>query len=156
MEKRISKGVLSAALILVTSFVCGIIAIAGFLLGDFQAVLYSAVLEICGLFVICIMIDAIQQQIEDICEMQPKLPLGDIRAVSSINQLNYRIMKKNIFVALFAVVCVALVMVSVTLVNCHRANVMLRKTVISQANEILELNGYHTAEGATTFVGLRK
>lgn len=50
-------------------------------------------------------------------------------------------MKKNIFVALFAVVCVALVMVSVTLVNCHRANVMLRKTVISQANEISELNG---------------
>ena len=65
-------------------------------------------------------------------------------------------MKKNIFVALFAVVCVALVMVSVTLVNCHRANVMLRKTVIAQANEILELNGYQTAEGATTFVGLRK
>ena len=65
-------------------------------------------------------------------------------------------MKKNIFVALFAVVCVALVMVSVTLVNCHRANVMLRKTVISQANEILELNGSYTAEGPTTFVGLRK
>ena len=69
MEKRISKGVLSAALILVTSFVCGIIAIAGFLLGDFQAVLYSAALEMCGLFIICIMIDSIQQQIEDICEM---------------------------------------------------------------------------------------
>ena len=69
MEKRISKGVLSAALILVTSFVCGIIAIAGFLLGDFQAVLYSAALEMCGIFVICIMIDTIQQQIEDICEM---------------------------------------------------------------------------------------
>jgi signal transduction histidine kinase len=65
-------------------------------------------------------------------------------------------MKKNIFVALFAVVCVALVMVSVTLVNCHRANVMLRKTVLAQANEILELNGYHTADGTTTFVGLRK
>lgn len=65
-------------------------------------------------------------------------------------------MKKNIFVALFAVVCVALVMVSVTLVNCHRANVMLRKTVISQANEILELKGSYTAEGTTTFVGLRK
>ena len=65
-------------------------------------------------------------------------------------------MKKNIFVALFAVVCVALVMVSVTLVNCLRANVMLRKTVIAQANEISELNGFHTAEGATTFVGLRK
>lgn len=69
MEKRISKGVLSAALILVTSFVCGIIAIAGFLLGDFQAVLYSAALEMCGLFIICIMIDSIQQQIEDFCEM---------------------------------------------------------------------------------------
>lgn len=69
MEKRISKGVLSAALILVTGFVCGIIAIAGFLLGDFQAVLYSAVLEMCVLFIICIMTDAIQQQIEDICEM---------------------------------------------------------------------------------------
>lgn len=65
-------------------------------------------------------------------------------------------MKKNIFVALFAVVCVALVMVSVTLVNCHRANVMLRKTVIAQANEILELNSSYTAEGSTTFVGLRK
>ena len=66
-------------------------------------------------------------------------------------------MKKNIFVALFAVVCIALVMVSVTLVNCHMANVMLRKTVLSQANEILKLNGsYTTADGATTFVGLRK
>lgn len=65
-------------------------------------------------------------------------------------------MKKNIFVALFAVVCVALVMVSVTLVNCHRANVMLRKTVLAQANEILELNGSYTAEGTTMYVGLKK
>ena len=70
MEKYIvRKGVLSAALVLVTSFVCGIIAIVGFVLGDFQAVLYSAVLEMCGIFVICTMIDSIQQQIEDICEM---------------------------------------------------------------------------------------
>jgi hypothetical protein len=65
-------------------------------------------------------------------------------------------MKKNIFVALFAVVCVALVMVSVTLVNCHRANVMLRKTVLAQANEISELNGYHTSEDTKMFVGLKK
>ena len=65
-------------------------------------------------------------------------------------------MKKNIFVVLFAVLCVALVMVSVTLVNCHRANVMLRKTVIAQANEISELNGCNTSEGTTMFVGLRK
>ena len=70
MEKYIvSKGVLSAALVLVTSFVCGIVAIVGFVLGDFQAVLYSAILEMCGLFIICVMIDAIQQQIEDIYEM---------------------------------------------------------------------------------------
>ena len=70
MEKYIvRKGVLSASLLLFTSFVCGIIAIVGFVLGDFQAVLYSAVLEMCGLFIICIMIDAIQQQIEDFCEM---------------------------------------------------------------------------------------
>ena len=55
-------------------------------------------------------------------------------------------MKKNIFVTLFIVVCVALCVVSITLYNCHRANVMLRKTVISQANEILELNGSYTAE----------
>ena len=70
MEKYIvRKGVLSAALVLVTSFVCGIIAIVGFVLGDFQAVLYSAVLEMCGLFIISVMIDYIQQQIEDFCEM---------------------------------------------------------------------------------------
>ena len=69
MEKYIvRKGVLSAALILVTSFVCGIIAIVGFVLGDFQDVLYYAVIEMCGLFIICIMIDAIHQQIEDICD----------------------------------------------------------------------------------------
>lgn len=70
MEKYIvRKGVLSAALMVIVSFVCGFIAIVGFVLGDFQAVLYSAVLEMCGLFIICIMIDAIQQQIEDVCEM---------------------------------------------------------------------------------------
>lgn len=70
MEKYIvRKGVLSAALVAIVSFVCGFIAIVGFVLGDFQAVLYSAVLEMCGIFVICIMIDSIQQQIEDICEM---------------------------------------------------------------------------------------
>ena len=41
MEKYIvRKGVLSAALVAIVSFVCGVIAIAGFVLGDFQAVLY--------------------------------------------------------------------------------------------------------------------
>lgn len=65
-------------------------------------------------------------------------------------------MKQNIFVALFAVVCLALFAVSITLYNCHRANVMLRKTVISQANEISELNGWHTSDRDTMFVGLTK
>ena len=65
-------------------------------------------------------------------------------------------MKKNIFVKLFIVVCFALFVVSITLYNCHRANVMLRKTVTAQANEISELNASYTAEGPTTFVGLRK
>lgn len=70
MEKYIvRKGVLSAALMVIVSFVCGFIAIVGFVLGDFQAVLYSAVLEMCGLFIISVMIDAIHQQIDDICEM---------------------------------------------------------------------------------------
>lgn len=70
MEKYIvRKGVLSAALVAIVSFVCGIIAIVGFVLGDFQAVLYSAVLEMCGLFIISVMIDSIQKQIEDLCEM---------------------------------------------------------------------------------------
>lgn len=65
-------------------------------------------------------------------------------------------MKKNIFVALFAVVCVALVMVSVTLVNCHRANVMLRKTVLAQANEILELGNNQHTDSTILYVGLKK
>lgn len=65
-------------------------------------------------------------------------------------------MKKNIFVALFAVVCIALVMVSVTLVNCHRANVMLRKTVLSQANEILKLGNCQHKESTIMYTGLKK
>lgn len=65
-------------------------------------------------------------------------------------------MKKNIFVALFAVVCVALLVVSVTLVNCHRANGMLRKTVISQANEISELGNNPHTESTIMYVGLKK
>lgn len=69
MEKYIlRKCVLSAALVAIVSFVCGFIAIVGIVLGDFQAVLYSAILEMCGLFIVWIMSDAIQQQIEDICD----------------------------------------------------------------------------------------
>lgn len=65
-------------------------------------------------------------------------------------------MKKNIFVALFAVVCVALCVVSVTLYNCHRANVILRKTVIAQANEILKLDNQQHTDSTIMYVGLRK
>ena len=70
MEKYIvRKGVLSAALVLVTSFVCGFIAIVGFVLGDFQAVLCSLILEMCGLFVIGLFLDGQIQQMEDFAEM---------------------------------------------------------------------------------------
>lgn len=65
-------------------------------------------------------------------------------------------MKQRIFVALFAVVCFALCVVSITLYNCHRANVMLRKTVISQANEISELGNCQHADSTIMYVGLRK
>lgn len=64
-------------------------------------------------------------------------------------------MKQRIFVALFAVVCFALVVVSITLVNCHRANVILRKTVIAQANEISEMSNQHT-DSTIMYTGLRK
>lgn len=65
-------------------------------------------------------------------------------------------MKKNIFVTLFIVVCFALFVVSITLYNCHRANVMLRKTVTAQANEILELGNCQHTESTIMYVGLKK
>lgn len=65
-------------------------------------------------------------------------------------------MKKNIFMALLAVVCVALCVVSVTLYNCHRANVMLRHTVLSQANEISELGNNPHTESTIMYVCLKK
>lgn len=65
-------------------------------------------------------------------------------------------MKQRIFIAVFVIVCLALVAVSIDSVNCHRANVMLRHTVLSQANEILELgNNLHT-ESTIMYVGLKK
>nr|DAL58741.1 MAG TPA_asm: hypothetical protein [Caudoviricetes sp.] len=65
-------------------------------------------------------------------------------------------MKQKIFVALFFVVCFALFAVLITLYNCHRANVMLRKTVISQANEILELGNCQHTDSTIMYTGLRK
>lgn len=65
-------------------------------------------------------------------------------------------MKQRIFIAVFVIVCLALVAVSVDSVNCHRANVMLRKTVISQANEISELGNNPHTESTIMYVGLKK
>lgn len=62
-------------------------------------------------------------------------------------------MKQKIFYAVFVIVCVALVVVSVDSVNCHRANVSLRKTVISQANEISEMMSAQV-ESDNMYVGL--
>lgn len=64
-------------------------------------------------------------------------------------------MKQRIFIAVFVIVCLALVAVSVDSVNCHRANVMLRKTVINQANEISELGNNPHTESTIMYVGLK-
>lgn len=65
-------------------------------------------------------------------------------------------MKQRIFIAVFVIVCLALVAVSVDSVNCHRANVMLRKTVLSQANEILKLGNCQHKESTIMYTGLKK
>ena len=64
-------------------------------------------------------------------------------------------MKQRIFIAVFVIVSLALVAVSIDSVNCHRANVSLRKTVISQANEISEMMSAQ-GESDNMYVGLGK
>lgn len=65
-------------------------------------------------------------------------------------------MKQRIFIAVFVIVCLALIAVSIDSVNCHRANVMLRHTVLSQANEILKLGNNPHTESTIMYVGLKK
>lgn len=65
-------------------------------------------------------------------------------------------MKQRIVIAVFVIVCLALVAVSIDSVNCHRANVMLRHTVLSQANEISELGNNPHTESTIMYVGLKK
>lgn len=65
-------------------------------------------------------------------------------------------MKQRIFIAVFVIVCLALVAVSIDSVNCHRANVMLRHTVLSQANEISKLGNNPHTESTIMYVGLKK
>ena len=70
---------------------------------------------------------------------------------------NNKIMNKvNKITALIMLVLVsAVVVLSITLVNCHIANKQLRKTVLMQANQISEMDS--VANNYTTmYVGLVK
>lgn len=49
----------------------------------------------------------------------------------------------------------AVVVLSITLVNCHIANKQLRKTVLMQANQISEMDSV-TNNHTTMYVGLVK
>lgn len=64
--------------------------------------------------------------------------------------------KVNKITALIMLVLVsAVVVLSITLVNCHTANKQLRKTVIMQANQISEMDSL-TNNYTTMYVGLVK
>ena len=64
--------------------------------------------------------------------------------------------KVNKVTALTMLVLVgAVVVLSITLVNCHIANKQLRKTVLMQANQISEMDSV-TNNHTTMYVGLVK
>ena len=64
--------------------------------------------------------------------------------------------KVNKITALIMLVLVsAVVVLSITLVNCHIANKQLRKTVLMQANQIIEMDSV-TNNHTTMYVGLVK
>ena len=64
--------------------------------------------------------------------------------------------KVNKITALLMLVFVsAVVVLSITLVNCHIANKQLRKTVLMQANQISEMDSV-TNNHTTMYVGLVK
>lgn len=67
MERFSKRSIFLSAIVLsaVSSFLAG----AGIVLGDFQAVLYALILELCGLFVIGLFLDGQIQQMEDMREM---------------------------------------------------------------------------------------
>lgn len=67
MERFSKKSVFLSAIVL--SAVCIFLMGVGFVLGDFQAVLYSLILEMFGLFVIGLFLDGQIQQMEDFTEM---------------------------------------------------------------------------------------
>lgn len=68
MERFIRRNSVFASAI-VLSIVCAFLMGLGFVLGDFQAVLFSLILEMCGLFVIGLFLDGQIQQMEDFREM---------------------------------------------------------------------------------------
>ena len=64
MEKILKqKSLFSLVLVVLVSVLSGVIAVSGFALGDLQAVIYSAILEI------AISVDHIQQEIDDLWDM---------------------------------------------------------------------------------------
>lgn len=64
--------------------------------------------------------------------------------------------KVNKVTALIMLVLVsAVVVLSITLINCHTANRQLRKTVLMQANQISEMDSV-TNNHTTMYVGLVK
>ena len=64
--------------------------------------------------------------------------------------------KVNKVTALIILVLVsAVVVLSITLVNCHTANKQLRKTVLMQANQISEMDSI-ASNHITMYVGLVK
>lgn len=66
MEKiELRKSVLAFLQVLALSFLCGVIAVTGFAFGDLQAVLYSALLMMCGLFIIALFVDNFDSKMEE-------------------------------------------------------------------------------------------
>lgn len=65
MEKILVRGhFLTVFMVCFVSFISVAIAAIGFLLGDFQAVLYAVIAEMCGLFMTDVFTDAMRQQRE--------------------------------------------------------------------------------------------
>lgn len=64
LEKSVLAFVQGVVLSVIAAFICGV----GFVLEDVQAILYAAILEMCGLFVIGVFVDNFDAKIEEECE----------------------------------------------------------------------------------------
>lgn len=66
MEKiKLEKSVLAFVQTIILSLIASFIGGLGFVLGDFQAVLYAVILEMIGLFCIGLFVDNFNAQIEE-------------------------------------------------------------------------------------------